>query len=337
MDINIPSITLVFLVLFHSIGYSQNLNSIAEKVTFKNGSITLSGVLTMPKKGGSHPAIVFLHGSGPHTHKGFLIYAAKFAQLGIASLAFDKRGTGQSEGSWIHSSIYDLADDALAAITYLKSRPEIDTNRIGFWGISQAGWVAPIAYSKSEDVAFMIIISGGGSSPKESEEFSYKKWFEKLELTKEEKDEGMKLVNEYMSYLSSKVSKEYLDRVLENVKNPKLKKLSERLNEITPSETNRKNWEWVSTYDPLDDIKNITCSVLLLFGGEDDNHPTELSIKKWEQGLELSNNDDFSIINFPEAGHGIRMRRGYKGKGRAPFADGYWEVQIGWLFEKLFQ
>ncbi len=51
--------------------------------------------------------------------------------------------------------------DALAAIEALRHRPDIDTTRIGLWGISQAGWIIPVAAAVSPNtVDFTIIVSG---------------------------------------------------------------------------------------------------------------------------------------------------------------------------------
>jgi hypothetical protein len=51
--------------------------------------------------------------------------------------------------------------------------------------------------------------------------------------------------------------------------------------------------------------------------------------------LRKAGNDQVTLIVFPGAGHGIRMREGYTGSGQAPFADGYAEVQLGWLWRYL--
>jgi len=41
-----------------------------------------------------------------------------------------------------------LSSDARAAASWLKDRPETDPNRIGFFGISQAGWIIPKAVAE---------------------------------------------------------------------------------------------------------------------------------------------------------------------------------------------
>lgn len=302
---------------------------------FQNGSVELSGTLLLPDAQGRSPAVVFLHGSGPMTREGFRPYAEAFVRLGVASLFFDKRGTGSSGGSWLTSSLNDLVGDALAAIQYLKTEDKIDPEQIGFWGISQAGWIAPLAASQSDDVAFMILISGGGASPRESERFSYGMEFEKAGLSESEKAEAFNVLDLYFDYLATGEGRSQFASALDSIRATRLGPLAEQLDRIFPSEENRPNWSWVGAYEPTPDIESVTCPVLLLFGERDTDHPTERAVKRWREGLQKAGNDDVTIMVFPGAGHGIRMREGYTGKGKAPFADGYKEVQLGWLWLRV--
>jgi Predicted hydrolase of the alpha/beta superfamily len=77
-------------------------------------------------------------------------------------LGYDKRGVGESTGDWNAATYEDLAGDAVAAVEYLKTRRDIDAAQIGLLGISQAGWIMPLAAVRSKDVAFLISISGAG-------------------------------------------------------------------------------------------------------------------------------------------------------------------------------
>src|SRR5258708_30407592 len=71
-------------------------------------------------------------------------------------------GVGGSTGDWNKASFEDLAGDAASAFRYLKTRADIDPKRIGLLGISQAGWVMPLAALREKDIAFLISISGPG-------------------------------------------------------------------------------------------------------------------------------------------------------------------------------
>ena len=308
----------------------------AHEVSFSNDSVVLSGTFMIPSTEGSHPAVVFLHGSGPSTREGARPYAEEFASLGIASLFFDKRGCGKSGGSWITASLDDLSNDALAAMEFLKKQEGIDSARIGLWGVSQAGWVATVAAAKSRDVAFLILISGGGVSPYESELFSYKQEFEKAGLSESDDSTAYRILDIYFNYLRNGEGRKHLVAALDTIRTGNLKALAEQLSRITPSEANRHNWSWVGTYDPESDIAKITCPILLMFGDRDRQQPTDLAVKRWKEGLKKAGNNDVTIMLFPGAGHGIRMGD-HKDHIRAPFADGYKEAQLGWLWRHVVQ
>lgn len=133
-----------------------------EEVSFRNGDAALAGTLYIPSGKGSHPAVIFVHGSGPDSREQYRFYADLFARRGIAALIYDKRGVGASTGDWRRSPFSALADDALAAVRFLKTHPAIDPQRIGLWGGSEGGVVAPWAASRSPDVAFVIMQSATG-------------------------------------------------------------------------------------------------------------------------------------------------------------------------------
>jgi dipeptidyl aminopeptidase/acylaminoacyl peptidase len=143
-----------------------------ETITFQNGDVTLAGTLDLPAGEGPFPAIVTTHGSPPLTRNDWynLMVSNFFVQHGYAVLRYDKRGVGDSTGKYPEvgtdnsEAINDLADDALAGVEFLKNHNLINPNMIGVEGFSQGGWIAPLAASKSSDVAFAIARSGPTSS-----------------------------------------------------------------------------------------------------------------------------------------------------------------------------
>jgi len=298
-------------------------------VVFQSGDIELQGTLMLPDSIGAVRAIVFLHGSGPATREGARPYAKEFAELGIASLFFDKPGTGSSGGSWVTASLDDLAGDAVAAVEYLRTVPEVDAERIGFWGVSQAGWVAPVAATRSSDVAFMILVSGGGASPRESEMFSYQRAFDRAGLSTAETRQATDIPESYFRYLETGEGRASILERLDEIRDGRLGQLASELTQVLPSEENRPNWSWVATHDPTSFIEVTRIPILLMYGGRDADHPTDLAVERWREGLSNGGNNNNTIMVFPDATHGIRV--GHHDL-EAPFADGYWEVQLGWLW-----
>lgn len=145
----------------------------SEHVTFTVQSKELDGILTLPNAKGPFPAIVLLHGSDRAGAQNpyYLEHANRLVKSGYAILRYDGPGWGggASEGPGFETLAF-RTEEALAAIRYLKSRPDIHTHAVGLWGVSQGGWICQMAAaSYPEDVAFIISVSGPGVSPIEQE------------------------------------------------------------------------------------------------------------------------------------------------------------------------
>ncbi len=138
-----------------------------ETVRFAGGSgVTLAGELTMPQVGGPFKAVVLISGSGPQDrnealagHKPFLVLSDHLTRAGFAVLRYDDRGFAESTGTYETADLYDFADDAAGAYRYLKSRPEIDKEAIGYIGHSEGGYIAPVA-ARQTDPAYMVFLAG---------------------------------------------------------------------------------------------------------------------------------------------------------------------------------
>lgn len=135
------------------------------EVRFASSGAVLSGTLTLPPGAGPHPAVAWVHGSGDTTRAYLPDLQALLLRHGVAVLAYDKRGVGQSGGRYpgespTTSAIDVLAKDAAAAVRFLSGRPEIDRARLGLAGHSQAGWIIPLAASREPAVRFAVIFSG---------------------------------------------------------------------------------------------------------------------------------------------------------------------------------
>ncbi|MCD7437404.1 alpha/beta hydrolase [Streptomyces lincolnensis] len=141
----------------------QNSDDMDEqRVSIRHGGHSLNGVLATPKDGRKHHGlIVYVHGDGPvsATHDdGYKPLWEANAKAGYASLSWDKPGVAGAAGNWLDQSMDDRADEAAAAIAWARARPDIDADRIGLWGASQAGWVLPKIAAKTR-VSFVIAVS----------------------------------------------------------------------------------------------------------------------------------------------------------------------------------
>lgn len=140
----------------------------SEDVTFTNGAVTLAGTLTIPKTISNFPAVVLVVGSGPHDrdetifeHKPFLLLADALSRQGFVVLRYDKRGVGSSTPGTPDDTSVQLAEDAMAALRYLQTRPEVDARHIGIVGHSEGGSIAMMnASAHPDEVAFIVSMAG---------------------------------------------------------------------------------------------------------------------------------------------------------------------------------
>ena len=149
------------------------------EVSFENTyeGFQLAGMLFLPEGDGPFPTAIFIHGSGPSKRNSawYLATAQYLRANGIAVLLPDKRGCEQSEGDWIGASIEDLATDTLSAVEFVKTQQMFEYSTIGLVGFSQGGWIAPVAAAASDDVSFVVSMSGNAVTTDEQivhEEFS---------------------------------------------------------------------------------------------------------------------------------------------------------------------
>ncbi|MDI6100256.1 alpha/beta hydrolase [Actinoplanes sp. NEAU-A12] len=131
---------------------------------------TLRGLVYTPRDAaGPLPGMVLLGGSGPVKHGALVAEAKAFAAQGIAVFAHDKRTRGYSAS---HRDYAALADDAVRAVAMLRGRPGVDPRHVGIWGISEGGWVAPLAGARSAQVAFLVLASAPALTPMRTENWN---------------------------------------------------------------------------------------------------------------------------------------------------------------------
>jgi uncharacterized protein len=136
-----------------------------------------AATLTLPATKGPYPGVAMVHGSGPSTRDEFDVFTAFLALHGIAVLADDKRGVGQSRGTYpgdlaSDATIDVLARDAQAEARFLSRLPSIDPSRVGLFGDSQAGWIIPLAAARSSAVRWALLNSGPTTTVGETDQWA---------------------------------------------------------------------------------------------------------------------------------------------------------------------
>ena len=134
---------------------------------FRSRDTDLNGTLFLPKTVGRYPAVVWVHASGKHDRLQYGNIVRALTAANIALFSYDKRGSGKSGGKCCPADnksaglkeFGEQADDALAALEAVRPHPEIDGEHIGFLGVSQAGWIVPVAATRLDDVKFAVLVS----------------------------------------------------------------------------------------------------------------------------------------------------------------------------------
>lgn len=141
----------------------------------------LAGRIWFPSSGQPpFAAAVLVHGSGRMTRNDMQYARVRLLSMGIAVLGYDKRGVGESTGEYDDVGVFTsparmplLGRDALAMLRALRRRDGVNASRVGFFGVSQAGWIIPAALGNASpgEVAFAIIQSGPAGSV--GDEYAY--------------------------------------------------------------------------------------------------------------------------------------------------------------------
>jgi pimeloyl-ACP methyl ester carboxylesterase len=137
-----------------------------QDVTIPSGDARLAATLYLPRSGAPAACVVFAAGLTPRSASERFL-AVQLVEHGIAVLTYDRRGLGQSSGN-ARSSFSQLADDIVSVVRYARSRPEMDTARIGLRGQSQGAWLVELAATRVP-VSFVIATGAGGVQPWQSE------------------------------------------------------------------------------------------------------------------------------------------------------------------------
>ncbi len=149
-----------------------------EVVRFVSGAVELSGIVTLPRGGQPipYPTVVFLPGSGHQDrdnaigpNRPFFDIARGLAVQGIASFRFDKRSVADPKSIDMPRATVeqDLIIDALAAIEFIRSRGDVDGNRMVLLGYELGGALAAEIANDSGRVAGIVVFS---SSPRPLDE-----------------------------------------------------------------------------------------------------------------------------------------------------------------------
>jgi dienelactone hydrolase len=300
-------------------------------VRYASGEVSIAGSLLLPAAAGPHPAIVMIHGSGAVTRDALRPFADHFARNGVAVLITDKRGTGVSTGRWARATFDDLAEDALAGVRYLRSRPEIQASAIGVHGMSLGGWVAPLAAVKSPDVAFVVVESAPVMTPREHERL-------RVETTMRADGHKGETIAQAVAFMDQKFevarTGDGWGRLEAAMAAGERAGWLPYVNAPASLESLRWNWDNIFSYDPLPVLKQLDVPMLVLYGELDSVVPPRIHKARMEQAVKEAGKHDVTIREFARANHGFfeAMTGGrHEQPNLAGFVAGYFEARTDWV------
>jgi pimeloyl-ACP methyl ester carboxylesterase len=291
-----------------------------EEVTYQNGDVKLAGTLSLPPGAGPFPAVVLISGSGAQNrneellgHKPFLVLADHLTRAGIAVLRVDDRGVGGSTGSTSDATSSDFAEDVLAGVRFLKGHARIAQDRIGLLGHSEGGLIAPLAATRSADVAFIVLLAGPGvpgydllpaqveaidrasGMPEDKARKEGALTREALDLVRAEKDNAA---------LRTRLAKLFKDHP--EALDPKEIEAGGGLDAFTDKQVKALSSPWFRffiDYDPRPTLRKVKAPVLAVNGELDRQVLADQNLPAIEQALREGKNPDVTVRRLPGLNH----------------------------------
>ncbi|MEM7481116.1 MAG: alpha/beta fold hydrolase [Acidobacteriota bacterium] len=274
-------------------------------LTFEHAGKTFSAELVLPAAPGPHPAMVMFHGRSNGKKESFRDDVVLLARRGVATLAFDRRGEGDSGGDATTATFADLAADGRAAVAALADRPEVDAARLGIYGQSAGGWVAAAVAADNPRVRFVVLNVGPAVSVWEQQaqvsQYRMKRQTE-IDFTTEELAAARAHVTQVMEVGRRG---EGWDRLAE----ANARAEQTRWGRFVPRPDEERDFDWPRRFatDPRPYLETITVPLLALYGENDIIVPPEENVPRLEAALQRAGNANYEIVILPQTGHGLAL------------------------------
>lgn len=290
----------------------------------KPANVTLAGTLSVPQGKGPFPCVVMVTGSGAQNrdealmgHRPFFVIGDYLTRHGIAVLRYDDRGFAKSSGNFAAATSDDFAEDALAAVEFLKSRKEVDAKKIGIVGHSEGGVIAPMCAAQSKDVAFVVLLAGTGMTGAELLPLQGKLIGMAAGVPAAEAEmQAQEAAKLYAMMIAGKSDAELKEGIrvaaLRQLKvAPETKDLSEeelkkKADEVVAEQATEMLSPWFKRFvglDPREYLKKVSCPVLAVNGEKDLQVPPKENLAQIEKTLKTAGNKDVTAIQFPGLNH----------------------------------
>ena len=314
------------------------------KFTSRDGTI-LEGTIFLPRSAGPHPAVVFIHGSGPSERSDFNYLGDAFVRRGIAVLEYDKRGAGRSGGDTNRSSLARLAEDVSAGVAALRKRADIDQQTIGICGVSEGGWVAPIVASSDSTVAFVVAVVAPGGTYEENALYQNAARLRAHRASTRQIDDYVRATREIGSIVRLRLKNPADTTITNRVRaaDARLAILQRdsvyRVTDLprsVPSGDVLTRWRWKTMdFDPFPYWKNVRVPALVVLGASDQNVDSRSSVSRIGEALRTGGNKDVTFIVYDAANHDMMVPGAGRGFRFPMPAPGYPDTLASWVNAKV--
>ena len=240
-----------------------------QSMQFTSTGAQLRGTLYSPEGRQKLAAVIVFHAAAEPSQDAELYTHLKqmLPPLGIAVFVFDRRGTGQSGGAERGMQDFDvLSNDGVAAFQMLAQDARIDPKRIGFWGLSQGGWLTLLAADKEPRAAFAIAVSAPMVKADVQMIFASANILRTLGYPQSAIDQAIATRQAIDGYVRGKVDRATVERMLDEAEpQPWFKQIYLGRSMIEPNS----GWRQQIESDPMRSLGQSRVPTLLIFGQED--------------------------------------------------------------------
>ena len=324
----------------------RRLSFATTETRFQGNGETLAGKLVMPPGNGKVPIAVMVHGSESYSARTFNYFQRMLPAHGIGVFVYDKRGTGDSTGTYTQD-FHLLADDAVAALKEARRMAGARAGRVGFSGGSQAGWIEPLAATRS-DPDFVAVAYGLADTPLAEDRDqvqldliaaghgpdALKKAREVTDATGAIMASGFRDGYERLDALKARYGQEPWWKDMKGEFTGEIvghSALALRL--FGPMRDEGTSW----SYEPMPVLRAVRQPFLWIIAGADREAPPEETRRRL---LDVARtNANVTVVEFPNTDHGIiEFETAPDGERVATrFSDGYFRMLVDWIRDGQLQ
>jgi uncharacterized protein len=262
-------------------------------------------------------AIVGLHGAGEGTRESpSLRHLHELLPAhGIGVGTFDRRGEGESTGDVTRGRFELQVQDALAVLG------AIDADRVGLWGVSQGGWIGPLAAAASDEVAFLVLLASTGVTPAEQMMYAVERQLRLAGHGDDAVERALDLRRRFEHWVHTRApepDEQLAADLLAVVDEPWVGQLW-----LPPGlldDEGLRLWIEEMDYDPRPSFAQVRVPTLLFYGADDSWSPVDASVEAWR----AARGSDVEIVVVPGAEHDLTLPDG-------SFAPEYERRLVEWL------